>query len=74
MDSGVNRVLVKLNIVRAVGQSAERVVEAAPLGVDNHLSSRLVVYTTVLVLGELGDFVQLLDVGSVSTGSENCTE
>lgn len=74
LDAWVHGLLVELNIVGGVRQSAQRVVERTPFGVDNHLAGGSVVLAGVFALGELGDLIELLDVGAVGAGAEDGTE
>lgn len=73
LHTGVVAVGIKLVIKYGSRENAHVVVKATPLGVDDHLSGRVVKVGILHVL-ELSDVLGLLNVGTVGAGSEDSTE
>lgn len=70
LNAGVGGGLIELDIPWCVGEDLEVVVERTPLGVDDHLTGRVIVLAGQGLL-ELGE---LLDVSSVGAGTKDSTE
>ena len=73
LHTGVVAVGVQLVVEDGAGQHAHVVVKATPFGVDDHFTGGLVVVGALEVF-ELGDILELLDVGAIGTGSKDGSE
>lgn len=70
LDTGVVALGIEIAVVNGVGEHAELVVEATPFSVDDHLTSGLV-EVSILHVVQLGDSVELLNVGTIGTGTKD---
>lgn len=70
LQTGIVARRIQVTVVDGTGQHAQVVVEAAPLGIDDHLTGGLVIEGALHVL-ELGDLLEFLHVGTVGARPED---